>query len=70
MKRGFTVIELMIVVAIVGIVGAIFIPRFFMSNPENYSAPAGVKVEQFNCSNGILTKDGSVVVKDGAAVKC
>jgi prepilin-type N-terminal cleavage/methylation domain-containing protein len=72
MKRnGFTLIELMIVLAIIGIIAAVFVPLF-----KGESTPLGVRdfggtvVNETKCQNGLVTKNGAVVVKDGAAVKC
>lgn len=68
--RGFTLIELMIVLAIVGIIAAVVAPMF-MKNDNSYTPSQNARtVQDVKCQNGIVTKNGDVLVENGAAVKC
>ena len=77
-NRGFTLVELMIVVAIIGIFAAVLFPLIFGHKTENgnsYGVPQQEPVTTFNetyrCQSGLLVKgNGEPMVQNGSAVKC
>lgn len=61
MKNGFTLIELMIIITIVGIVGAIFMGEMNTKTAPDYVCKAGFK----------FTNDGKQIIgANGGGVEC
>ena len=53
MKKGFTLIEALIVISIIGIIAAIIIPTYFLSIDKNKLAKLGLKYSGDICMDAI-----------------
>lgn len=80
-QKGFTVIELLIVAAILGIIAAVAAPMFMDKGTNNYGATStGVVVQeqrasdptgQLGCTSGIAVRNGVAIKSaDGTLISC
>jgi len=67
-EKGFTLIELMIVIAIIGILAAIAIPQFSAYRPRSFNAAAGADIRNAATAQEAYFVDNQTYSSRGAAL--